>query len=237
MRLITLCALLALSIPSSAQYRGRGERESVSGGELYFSDRVFLKFTPNTIFDDKGGLLPVSVEYTFAETWGLQVDLGVPLFTTLTRKHQEKQIMSDFRVGVAAKHYFVSGSNARGFLALEGLYRRQQSKWGSGTYSMYDTHVRFSSANSVMQSKIISAIVGASVLITPKLFFEPQAGFGVNFSENTWTDVKETGRFDAYVFAPGTDEDHKIGKSTRLYLPWRVTLSILLGRGNQRFRW
>ncbi len=240
MRLISLCALLALSIHASAQhhpqYHAR-ERETERGSDLYSSNRIFLKFTPNPIFDDKGGLLPVSVEYTFGDTWGVQADAGVPLFTTLTRKHQTKQIRSDFRVGVAAKHYFVSGPGARGFFGVEALYRRQESKWGDGKYSMGDTHVEFSSAGSAMQSKIISTFIGASVLITPKLFFEPQFGFGVNFSENTWTDVKETGRYEAYVFAPGTAEDHKIGKSTRLYVPLRVTLSILLGGGDKRFRW
>ena len=242
MRLITLCALVALSFSTSAQYqRGRADK-------LFFSQSLFIKVAPLQLFDPKGAVLPIALEYGFGDTWGIQGEFAVPFFNTMQfgekRGHpgKSKKITSDYRFGLELRKYFAVVDYRRGFFALEGFYRMQNADMtddyfiamrGGGSFS-------YASAEIVKRSAGVAGCIGVSHQLARGAYLELMSGLGCNFFNVEFRDLKGEkydGDSDAFFFPLFSQDDHINGTGNRLYVSGRIRFSFLLSSGqNKRYR-
>lgn len=195
-----------------------------------------------SVLDPVGANLPVSAEYCFARSWGLQLGYGIPFNSIngymqshfLDRDLGTQHIHKDAIWQIQLRKYVHARSNFRGFVGFELISRKQDILVLNGGFvddRLFEYGYKSADIKKIMD--YYGAFAGSQVILTGNLFFEWHAGFGVLATNNSFSNIEGISsnpiedKFDHF----GVDNTIKYkGNSGWLYPSLGVNIVYLIGR-------
>ena len=238
---IIIISFLLLPLTLFAQKERKNSNYSTSkqvrkhyGGETWtISRQASLKYTPTSLLDTYGALLPLGAEYYFHEKFGVSFDVGFPLYYVLNnyRDKPHKEINSDYKLRLGVTQYFRLREKSRLYCGAEVFFRRQEAV-------LKDSYLHFIDGNCYPYSSInvtksiygIGLLMGMSRKLSEHLILEGHVGAGlrmikVNSDLDKNASVPYVEQSFMSIIPPNGD---KVGdKDLNVYIPFAIKIGYL----------
>jgi hypothetical protein len=226
--------LFAQKERKNSNYKTSKQARKQYRGETWTSShQVSIKYTPTSLLDSYGALLPLGMEYYFHEQYGVSFDVGFPLYYVLNnyRDKPKKSINSDYKLRLGVTQYFRLRERSRLYCGAEIFFRRQGAE-------LQDSYLHFIDGNCYPYSSInvTKSIYGAGLLLgisrklSEHLILEGHLGVGLrvikmnsDLNKNAVTPYREQSFIS--IIPPNGD---KVGdRDLNIYTPFAIKIGYL----------
>jgi hypothetical protein len=208
-------------------------RKHYRGETWTISRQISFKYTPTSLLDSYGALLPLGAEYYFHEKFGVSFDVAFPLYYVLNnyRGKPQKKINSDYKLRLGAKQYFRLREKSRLYCGAEVFFRCQEAV-------LKDSYLHFIDGNCYPYSSInvtksiygVGLLLGMSRKLSEHLILEGHIGAGLRM-------IKMNSDFDKNASVPYPEKSFlslippngdRVGdKDLNVYAPFAIKIGYL----------
>lgn len=226
--------LFAQKDRKNSNYKTSKQTRKQYRGETWTSSRqVSIKYTPTSLLDCYGALLPLGMEYYFHEQFGVNFDVGFPLYYVLNnyRDKPKKSINSDYKLRLGVTQYFRQRERSRLYCGAEVFYRRQGAELKDSYLHFIDGNCYpYSSINATKSMYGMGILLGISRKLSEHLILEGHLGIGLrvikvnsDLNKNAVTPYLEQSFIS--IIPPNGD---KVGdRDLNIYIPFAIKIGYL----------
>ncbi len=237
---IIILSFLLLPIAVSAQ-RGKNANSNFQhkkarkyrGEEWTISQQAGFKYTPTSLFDIYGAMLPLGFEYYFQEKFGIDFELSLPLYYVLNNKfdYPKKTINSDYKLRFGGRQYFRLREKSRMYFGAEIFFRRQAMELRNSFIHFVDESCYdYSRLNARKNLLGAGVLMGYARKLSDRFILEGHLGVGLRLLK-TDTDFDRSNKipYDVGPFRTiiPPNEDRVGDRDINIYLPFAIKIGYL----------
>jgi hypothetical protein len=208
-------------------------KKKYRGEEWTLSRQTSFKYTPTSLFDIYGAMLPLGFEYYFHEKFGIDLELSLPLYYVLNNYNgnPHKTINSDYKLRFGARQYFRLREKSRMYFGAEVFFRRQSMELrNSYVHFVDETCYDYTHLNAKKSLLGGGILMGYSRKLSDRFILEGHIGVGLRLLKmSTDLDRSKSTPYDVGPFRTiiPPNEDRVGDKDLNLYLPFAIKIGYL----------